>query len=193
MAWLDACYDEEAILRARFGELGTDWALPPDGTVSRTGMAAQVDPKIETWAVRTYAHWYNAFPSLSMTDGSWSSLLPAIEASDAYDEAETANAYRHAEVPSSIPPPLEYEGETGSRVAAWHSSIDQTAQTAIRAFLSGERDVDHDETWDAYTAQLRSIGLDDCLAAMQEAYDRTWAGNRRDLPSRGPYTRLLDP
>lgn len=193
MAWLDACYDEEAILRARFGELGTDWVLPPFGTFSRLGTVARVDPKIETWAVRTYAHWYDVFPSLSIADGSWCSLLLSSDESDVKRVAEVSKAYQDAEAPSSIPPPLEFDEETEAHVTAWRSSIDQTARTAINAFITGQRMVDADEEWDAYTAQLLSVGLDDCLAAMQDAYDRAGAGTAAAFPSRGPHARLLDP
>ena len=193
MAWLDACYDEEATLRARFGELGTDWILPPSGTVSRLGTDARVDPKIETWAVRTYAHWYDVFPSLSITDGSWCSLILSSGESDAKRNMEVSKAYQDAESPSSIPPPLEFDEETGFHVAAWRSAIDQTARTAINAFITGQRMVDVDEEWDAYTAQLQSVGLDDCLAAMQDAYDRAGAGTAAAFPSRGPHARPLDP
>ena len=66
-------------------------------------------------------------------------------------------------------PNLMYSNEVAEERAMLRTDLVNYLQTTCAQFIAGELDVDKD--WDAYLAQLESIGLSRFLEIEQEAYD----------------------
>lgn len=181
MAWLDAAYDTDVLLHARYGELGTDWFLTPTNTdggntgtgigIGTSGEALRIDVRNEQWGVQTYAHWFDAFPTAVGLDASLRLLSVTAESDPAASaEAQAARVYSAAVIPCGVPP-SSLDAEGASRIADGRAAVDAYVRDAVTDFITGAADPGNDAAWADYLAGAQAAGLADCLAAMQAAYD----------------------
>lgn len=59
--------------------------------------------------------------------------------------------------------------EEGDEFSTIYSDIDTYVMTSILQFIIGERPI---EEFDAFVEQVMSMGIEDCIAIKQAAYDR---------------------
>ena len=71
-----------------------------------------------------------------------------------------------------MPGTLLYTSEELEKLADIQAAIDSYAKEQIMAFIVGNQSLD---SWDAFQAELRKMGLEDYVSIMQAAYDRKTA------------------
>jgi len=173
MAWMDSLHDPEVLLRATFGQLDTDWQVPVSGAVAVDSAPACVEILQDVWSGTTLKTWGNSFPGMPQESGAM--LLATVSASNRSLAAECAAARVYEPYFDLCAlPPFTYDRDTQVEVEEWKTNIHDYARSAITDFIFGNQDVDDDAQWAAYVAALQNLGLDECLAQMQTAYDRTW-------------------
>ncbi|MBP7402670.1 MAG: hypothetical protein KBA30_08640, partial [Clostridia bacterium] len=173
MAWADALHDPEVLLHAAFGVPGTDWQVPASGTVADDGGPARAEILRDVWIGTTLQTWGASFPGMPRESGAV--LTAAVSASIRSLAAECAAARTYEPfVALCALPPFAYDPDTQTKVTEWKTNINDFCRSAITDFIYGNLDIDDDAAWSDYIAQLRGLGLDECLVAMQTAFDRDW-------------------
>lgn len=173
MAWLDALYDPEVLLRASFGEPGADWQSPAAGTVAADGGPTRAEILRDRWMAQSSGFWGESFPLLFQGSTTSQVLLPAAADPALAAECAAARVYEPYAVPCALPP-FALDRDTQVQVNEWRTNIGDYNRSAVTDFIYGNLDIDDDAVWTNYTEAIRALGLDEYLATMQAAYDRDW-------------------
>ena len=173
MAWLDALYDPEVLLRASFGEKDVDWRTPPEGTVAVDGGPAKVEILRDRWTNPVTGFWGESFPLRFQGNNIARMLLPADDNPELVTEYQAARMYEPYIEPCALLP-FAYDRDTQIQVNEWRTNIGDYARGMITAFIFGHMDIDDDTHWDTYVSEIQEYGLDSYLSALQTAFDRNW-------------------
>ena len=182
MLWMDSNYDPVVKLSDRYGEKDVDWEIPPAGTKAIDGGPATHKDITSQWNVPTYSHWFTAGPGMwAQYSGATCAPQPETDknGNKIYDLEyflyEAARLYEDYVTPCSVPN-FFFDQETATKCNEWKTNINDYARSAITDFIFGNTDVSDDAEWDAYVAQVKSLGLDEYLATMQADFDANWKG-----------------
>lgn len=182
---LDTVADEELSLSMRFGEKDVHWKYAEGESVySSIGedykavYDANFNPDVETpWTTENNILWHdnvlNILPPQLM--GGDLQTISAEEANDPVTYNETILCYgsvggRYNVHPDEMPMKVTYNEEETNQINDIKNSIQTYVNESIVRFVLGDMDIDSD--WDAYLAELKTIGLAEYLETSQTAYDR---------------------
>lgn len=162
MAWLDYWYSEDGILLYNFGLEGTDYTLDENNTPVFTEAVINNEFGL---SASNYMRCRCAF-------GTMSSLMlryrTAYLNSDLVNEAWdvwTSNLDGTMAISSNVTMTTEQKEAEGYKA----SDILTYANQMIAQFAIGDADIE--TQWDSYVETLVSMGIEDCIALKQEAYD----------------------
>ena len=69
----------------------------------------------------------------------------------------------------TLPAALTLDTEQSDEYSALFNDINTMAEERVGKFITGELDIETE--WDAFQEDLISMGIEDCIAIYQEAYD----------------------
>lgn len=161
LQWVDYLYTDEGFLAAQVGREGEDYDWNDDGT----------------WA---YARTAEEVVALQTTNTIWTTSTPSYASTDIQlkmdDDATHALATELSRVRQweKRAMPLLYLTENQlSRVTELQSAIATYAETQMAWFVAGDVEI-NDETWAAFCAQVKALGIDEMVSIWQNAYDSAW-------------------
>jgi len=169
--WIDFMYTEEANARGRFGVPGEHWEVPDNSIAANGGPAKFRIIGTDIWQEPQSAHWHGA----NQVWGRWGSdareKLPEGQFDLETELYEAAVGYDKFASKVSVPK-FFFEPETAQRYNELREAIKKHYEAATADFIVGNRDIEND--WEAYVAELNSIGLEEFIAIQQAEYDRNW-------------------
>lgn len=183
---LDAVADEEMSLSMRFGEKDVHWKYAEGESVCasigeeyKAVYSANFNEEIPIpWNSENNIIWHdnvlNILPPQLMGGD-----LQRISDEEAYSNPASYNTAvlcygsvggRYNVHPSEMPMKVTYNEEETNQINDIKNSIQTYVNESIVRFALGDMDLDND--WDAYLAELDTIGLKEYLETSQTAYDR---------------------
>ncbi|MBR5739499.1 MAG: extracellular solute-binding protein, partial [Lachnospiraceae bacterium] len=177
---LDYMCNYEVFAFNRYGVPGQDWEWAPEEewTVNNSGQPCRmklIDSSIFTeqnntsWHTLTPKMWAKerGMNNIGSTDpASWSARRGAI-AKDAF------NFNREAGIPDEVIFDLAYSEEEAEvrteHLGGYTDYVDECRAT----FIAGTMDPNSDADWNTYLANLKAMGGEELIKAIQSAYDRT--------------------
>lgn len=171
---LDAFYTDDLYMHInRWGEPEVDWTYPSEGEVSAfDGVKPGVKTLKDIWGKEQNSTWRNGFiPTIAPADGSLYS--PVWNGDTTTGESKNARAIAKLQdfIPAERVATILYTDEENLQWAETRAVIKAYIKEAQAQFITGALDIEKD--WDAYVAQLDTLGYKDMLAADQAALNRT--------------------
>ena len=169
--WGDLMFSEEGYLRTRWGVPETDWTYPEEGAKSLLddlGIAPSVVP-ILPWGSVQNSHWNFITAGIvpyGVTDGQVMSADP-LNADIWVAKAIPLYLGKEASERADL---LKYTMEEAEKVNELKLDIYTCVNESLALFASGDMDLDND--WDTYCAELENMGLEEFIRISQAAYDR---------------------
>lgn len=179
VAWADAQYELETLLRGYHGVLGEHWAWAEEGEMGINGKQGVWKPLV-TWASDAMrgAWWDQRNSSYRSSDFRLAEVVdpenPTFEAPLYQNTVE--NYFPYAEDISLQLPPLYLTEEQAGQVGELATTINGYVLESIAAFTLGDRDPNDDGAWDEYISTLDSMGVAPYLESWQAAYDAKGGG-----------------
>lgn len=179
MRVLDALWTFEAWQRMRRGVPGEQWIVPDPalGLVDVKGQPAKfMELTTTVWATPSAQIWQNNLPG-------WAQVVSddnAAKSQEEYDgEAIAFVAARASDdyITNCAVPELFFSEEVAAEASIWFVDLRTSWWNGYAQFITGEKDPNSDADWNAYVKELEGYGLQEYLAAMQEAFDPIWKGN----------------
>lgn len=177
--FIDYLFTEEGIISARFGYEGSCFVWKDVAGIQLTDQT----PLAEKWEGETSFNFHvwvvNGFNMVnSPLGGSWDLLDKVSDEELLSDEVRDftgINVLREEMLRSGVKqletlPSLSYTEEEQKRRTILYTDITTYLGTSTAEFISGAKDIEND--WDAYLAELNSMGLEELIAIEQAAYDR---------------------
>ena len=164
MAWLDYWFSEDGILLYNFGLEGTDYELDDDGTPKFTDAVLNNEFGLNASNYMRCRCAYGTMPSLMLRYRT--GYLNSDLVNEAWD-VWTSNLDGTMAISSNVTMTTEQKEEEGRKA----SDILTYANQMVAQFAIGDADID--TQWDSFVEDLKSMGIEDCIALEQEAYDAT--------------------
>lgn len=170
----DLMCSEKFTVMNRWGEEGVDWVRPGEGDVSLYADMGFAPYLKETgnifWGSPQNQNWYNNGPVVrgyAIIGGlCWNGNPLDSE----YLIAKIMPEY-YGHGPAEYLTSLIYTEAENELIAEPDATIASYRKQAMAQFVTGALDLDKD--WDSYLQELQNDGLEDVLAVMQAAFDRT--------------------
>ena len=179
--FLDAFYDHDTSLVARFGEEGVDWTRDPEflATTSNSYIAAGVydSPSLSyisnQWLEITNRTWRAVTPRYStLVEGnSVTNGMVTFNPEDPTQLNAKSEEYYYDKHPEKVLPQLHYTVDEANRIQQAITNIPDYVNQSLARFITGDLDVDGAD-WDTYLSNLENMGLSEWLEVAQAAYDR---------------------
>lgn len=163
LRWIDYWYSEEGTMYMTYGIEDYTYTVADDGTVTFTDMIVNNTDGMSPEGMIMKYNCQGKICGVMMQNGScgrtirtsrrksWISGPPQVE----YDR--------------SIPNYVTLTTEESTAYTGIVSDITAYAESELTKFLFGDRDISE---WDAFTAELEAMGINDAIAIYQGAYDR---------------------
>ena len=168
--FMDNTYELETTMVIRYGEQGVDWDWLPEGSkgilTESMGIPATFSllSTVQTGVQNKWWHvWSPLYIPYSIGDG-W----PWLD--DVARVAMDAIGILYGYVPDKIVGRILYTPDEMGEINEILSNLNNYRNEARSLFILGDMDVEKD--WDAYLAELNSIGLPKYLEVTQAAYER---------------------
>ncbi len=173
-------YSEEGSKRLRYGVPGMNWVEADEGAKSNLGWDADIkvlhDPYDNTqqinWGkigstILLYAEGETAQVSEDASD--W------VKKKNELTAAQVENYYAAYEATdwSGLVRNQVFTSEENEYIKQIKSDCDGFISKTRAEFCTGEKDPNDDAAWDAYLAELKTLGIDEYMKIAQGAYDRT--------------------
>ena len=181
----DAMLGEELCIINRYGERGVQWDYPKDIPDAASKFRQLIDKWPPVFAVYNDAAF---FPGKEATNHSWKQNGPILlsdslslgryiprETSTRREDNRTKaiNMYtREAYVPKEVVTKLIYSEDEMLVISDIQTTLNNYVLEMTSNFLAGNRYID--ASWNAYIAELNTIGLPRLLSTLQKAYDRMY-------------------
>ena len=179
--FLDAFYDHDTSLVARFGEEGVDWTRDPEflATTSNSYITAGVydSPSLSyisnQWLEITNRTWRAVTPRYStLVEGnSVTNGMVTFNPEDPTQLNAKSEEYYYDKHPEKVLPQLHYTVDEANRIQQAITNIPDYVNQSLARFITGDLDVDGAD-WDTYLSNLENMGLSEWLEVAQAAYDR---------------------
>lgn len=179
--FLDAFYDHDTSLIARFGEEGVDWTRDPEflATTSNSYIAAGVydSPSLSyisnQWLEITNRTWRAVTPRYSTLEegNSVTNGMVTFNPDDPTQLNAKSEEYYYDKHPAKVLPQLHYTVDEANRIQQAITNIPDYVNQSLARFITGDLDIDGAD-WDSYLSNLENMGLSDWLEVAQTAYDR---------------------
>ena len=180
----DVMASREIGIIQRWGEEGVNWDYPENVKNIQDYMPAQTDGPITMVPYNDASFWGGS----AVGNGSWRQKGPLIRE---YNISDSRGTLRGAPVirtrhnneaiilyqssnwaPKEVIPKLIYTVEENNTIQDIRISLNNYVMEMTSAFLAGNRDID--ASWEAYLAELNSIGLARFISVNQTVYDRMY-------------------
>ena len=170
--WNDYWFTPDMSTRNRYGVLGRDWIIPPEGTVGVTGGPAMYE-EILRWGTPTTAY-------LGRGGGGWGAFGSQHRAlsPDPFElEYVLYNAYllyQPYRFERNVPGLLPFTVEEARDQTQINTNIIDYVEQTMAQFVTGRLAL-NDANWNNYVQTIDRLGLRQLLDITQTAFDRTWA------------------
>lgn len=164
MAWLDYWFSEDGILLYNFGLEGQDFELDGEGTPKFTDAILNNEFGLNASNYMRCRCAYGTMPSLMLRYRT--GYLNSDLVNEAWD-VWTSNLDGTMAISSNVTMTTEQKEEEGRKA----SDILTYANQMVAQFAIGDADLE--TQWDSFVEDLKSMGIEDCIALEQEAYDAT--------------------
>jgi putative aldouronate transport system substrate-binding protein len=162
LAWLDFWFTKEGQDLANYGIENQSFTYDEDGNPVFTDLVLHNDEFPMISFATTY-YTIACVATLQDYDRIFSAYSEAnLNAMDLWT-ATSDDLY-------TLPSQVELDSDESTEYSDKWSDISTYASTEVFKFVMGEYNFDSD--WDAFVAQLEDMGLNDCIALYQDAYDR---------------------
>ena len=185
LKFLDAFYEEQTDIVARYGEEGVDYTLDPEvpSTLRQWSVESGVVDSVKIATIPgsvVYASpnnkiWRDVQPGyrsmeliMSASDITATEYDPAYPGNWAWEFHYKNYVPNH---PEYILPSLKYTEEETAKIQDALTTIPSYVMTAMSEFVTGARDIE--KGWDTYLKELESMGLSTWLEIAQDSYERT--------------------
>ena len=160
---MDWCFTEPGINLCNYGIEGKSYDLDAEGKAVWSPNVTDVEGVTFRAALVTYT--LNSMPTCWNVKRYWPETYDedAYAAVDLWTNAPNDQAY-------SMPSALFYTTDESTIYATKIADVETYANQYILSAIIGEEDLD--ATWDSYVDTVWSLGLQECLDAQQNAYDR---------------------
>ena len=156
--WLDYFWTEEGQLLCNYGIEGEGFEYDADGKPQFTDFVVNGG----NFQFMMTGYTLSGVPSLQDFDKSFFTYGDnVIEAFDTWASC-VDDKY-------TLPAALTLNTDQNEKYSAKFNDINTMAEERIGKFITGEADIE--TQWDAFQKDLTSMGLEDCIAIYQEAYD----------------------
>lgn len=171
----DLGYSQYASWMSRYGTEGDNWTTDPEVLSQYKGPTIngeEVDPAVvildEPWARAQNKHWMQVFPGHFASEftqyiGVSKDSRPNVQAK--IIELDTGK------IPEEFFVRLVYTADEQEELSFIQSSVNSYVKECITAFVTGNMDLEND--WDDYIAELKNMDVDRYVELTQTAYDRT--------------------
>lgn len=159
--WNDFFYSEEMTLVQNWGEEGVSYEVGPEGEKNATDIMINPPSGYSTMEM-SYVYSNTTANKIEDMKKRTISYTDAQKAADGIWSTERDSEYT---LPSSMALNAD-ESEAHSRM---YNDIDTYISENLARFYTGDKPLDE---WDAFIAQVKKMGIDDCIAIYQGAYDR---------------------
>lgn len=160
---LDWCFTEPGINLCNYGIEGLSYNVDDSGAaVWSTNVTENPDT---TFRMALVDYTMTGLPSVWDEERYWSEIYDeaAYDAVDLWMNADNDKAY-------DLPGTLFYTTDESTVYATKITDVETYFNQYILAAITGEQDID--ATWDDYVEKLYSLGLQECIDATQNAYER---------------------
>ena len=160
---LDWCFTEPGINLCNYGIEGSSYDMDDSGNaVWSTNVTENPDT---TFRMALVTYTMTGLPSIWDEERYWSEIYDeaAYAAADLWMNADNDKAY-------DLPSALFYTTDESTVYATKISDVETYANQYILTCITGDADID--ATWDEYVEKVWSLGLQDCIDATQNAYER---------------------
>ena len=167
--WLDYFFTLEGDLEMRIGRQGIEWRYPNPGELSYSGLPAEWVMLSGIGGAQNY--YWGQYGIAQYLRHDRQGANPDIYAPDGIERRlyEAYHANYEPYIPAKALPGLYIPSDIQKKINQPMTDIRSYVQESIVHFCTGVLDLDKD--WDAYLANLNKMGLNDIVAAQQNAYD----------------------
>lgn len=165
---------EEAFLRCRYGIPGVNWVEPKEGdkaTYSDYGYAPMFVQVENIWSVMQNSHWRKKAPLFAVNGPQGGVEDPVANWNGVRVAEVVANHVQHDPAPGTMAGLLIFTDEEFEAVNDIRATLKSYVSESLAGFVTDTMSIEND--WDAYVAELETIGLSKALTIFQQAYDRT--------------------
>jgi len=176
--WADKLYDFEATMNGYYGPKGTHWREAESGEVGLDGNPAlyavlvpwqEVEPQNDHWVQCNISNRDAAFRA----GESYDTTIP-LYSSDGlekllFDTTLRMEPYANT---SSVIPPVKFTEERSNANSVPVTDVGNLLKQYIPGFMNGTYNIDTE--YDSFLNKLKASGLDDIVAAYQEAYSQQY-------------------
>lgn len=155
--YLDWAFSEEGMMTMNYGVEGTTYEVK-DGKVELTDLVMHNEETPSSNSARNEIAWVQNRAGVS------------LDIDLAYEEAskEWINIWT-AHMDEYVLPTVPYTEAQQDVISKKWGDIDDLCQEKILKYVIGSEDID--STWDSFVSSIKEMGIEDVLAAKQEAYD----------------------
>lgn len=162
--FLNWFYTEEGYMFTNYGTEGETYNIGEDGKVVYTDLILNNPNGMNSQQAFMYYAWSHT-GSISYGDKNLDTYSEDIRAVIETWSDESRKSYDH-----DIPTAAGLDAEETNSVTGMIADVTSYASEVILKWIIGTEPLT-DEAWDAYVAQCNELGLDDCVAVYQKAYD----------------------
>ena len=170
--WNDYWFTPDMSTRNRYGVLGRDWLIPPEGTIGVTGGPAMYE-EILRWGTPQNAYIGRGVGSWGTFGSQHRALSP-----DPFElEFVLYNAYvayQPYRFERNVPSMLPFTVEEARDFTMLNTNIIEYMEQTMAQFVTGRLAI-NDANWNNYLQTIDRLGLAQLLNVTQNAFDRGWA------------------
>lgn len=164
LEFLNWFYTEEGYMFANYGTEGETYNIGADGKVEYTDLILNNPNGMNSQQAFMYYAWSHT-GSISYGDKNLDTYSDDIRQVISTWSDESRKSYDHA-----IPSAAALDAEETNTVTGMIADVTSYASEIILGWITGTSPLT-DEAWDAYVDQCNQLGLEDCVAVYQGAYD----------------------
>ena len=165
LRWIDYWYSEEGTMYMTYGIEDYTYTVADDGTVTFTDMIVNNTDGMSPEGMIMKYNCQGKICGVMMQKALWAYY--SDKQKEVMDFWSTQVEYDR-----SIPNYVTLTTEESTEYTGIVSDITAYAESELTKFLFGDRDISE---WDAFTAELEAMGINDAIAIYQGAYDRQTA------------------
>lgn len=155
--YLDWAFSEEGMMTMNYGVEGTTYEVK-DGKVELTDLVMHNEETPSSNSARNEIAWVQNRVGVSLDIA-----LGYKEESRNWIDVWTAHMDKY------VLPTVQYTEEQQNTISKKWGDIDDLCQEKILKYVIGSEDIS--ATWDSFVDSIKQMGIEDVLAAKQEAYD----------------------
>ena len=168
--WADAQMELEAIMRGYGGEKG-NWDWSAQGAKGINDQQALYS--LKTWPAPKSTSWNQYSLMYRSNDFRLGQEADPVDPTFEYRLQKEAEKYEPFAVPQDQQlPPLIFDESAAAAKADTAASVYQAVRQGIAQFAVGEKNINDDGDWSAYTSSFDAMGMSNYLDLYQQAYDQ---------------------